>query len=179
MPRSSAFFSVGTSASGSFAETAIASTRCAMSAFSVSICPSAVGVVGPTKITSASSSLPASSAPLCTASKKPLPSDFATMPTRVRAGRSGPLFPQATSNAAHAAASRNLLTDKAPPRFRSGQLLHLVFFGDLRDDDLDARGLEFLELFGLRAVVGDDGVDAIETRDDHRGLPPQLGAVGH
>ena len=57
MPRSSAFLSVGTSASGSLADTAMASTRCAISELSISICPSAVGVVGPVKITSASSSL--------------------------------------------------------------------------------------------------------------------------
>ena len=56
MPRSIARFSVGTSASGSFADTAIASTRCAISELSTSIWPSAVGVVGPVKMTSASSS---------------------------------------------------------------------------------------------------------------------------
>ena len=56
MPRCIARLSVGTSASGSFADTAMASTRCAISELSTSICPSAVGVVGPLKITSASSS---------------------------------------------------------------------------------------------------------------------------
>src|SRR5690348_16850570 len=176
MPRSSAFFSVGTSASGSFADTAIASTRCAMSEFNVSICPSAVGVVGPTKITSASSSLPASSAPLWTASKKPLPSDFATMPTRVRPGGCGPPLPQATSNTAQAAATK-ILRDNPPPSGRSGALLHLVRSGDLGDEGLDARRPETLELLRSSAIVRDYGVDAIQTRHDHRGLAAQLGAV--
>src|SRR5690349_13450222 len=154
MPRSSAFFSVGTSASGSFADTAIASTRCAISEFSVSIWPSAVGVVGPVKITSASSSLPASSAPLWTASKKPLPSDFATMPTRVRAGAAGSFLPQPTmpaASTAHAAARIILLTSEPPDRLWSGDLLDLVFRRYLGDDHLDAGGAEILELLGARA----------------------------
>ena len=47
MPRCMARFSAGTSASGSLAETAMASTRWAMSALMTSICPSAVVEVGP------------------------------------------------------------------------------------------------------------------------------------
>src|SRR6478735_3709263 len=168
MPRSSAFLSVGTNASGSFAETAMASTRCAISALSTSICPSAVGVVGPVKMTSASSSLAASSAPLWTASKNPLPSDLATRPMRVRPGFPGSLLPQpaTAANTAHAAATTNLFT-YSPTRSRLRDLLHLIFGCDLGDDDLDARGAEVFEFFGPRAVVGDDGVDAVETGHDH------------
>src|SRR6186713_2174127 len=183
MPRSSARLSVGTSASGSLADTAIAPTRCAIRADSTSIWPSAVGVVGPVKITSASSSFAASSAPLCTASKKPLPRDFATRPTRVRAGFSGslPAFlpqpPEATANTAHAAATTNFFTLGSFPRLRD--LLHLVFRQHLGDDDLDARGAEVFQLLGFRAVIGHDGVDAIEAGNDHRRLAPQLGAVRH
>ena len=47
MPRSIAFFNAGTSASRSLAETAIASTSCAISALITSIWPSAVVSVGP------------------------------------------------------------------------------------------------------------------------------------
>ena len=47
MPRSIAFFSAGTSASGSLAEMAIASTCWAISALITSIWPSAVVSVGP------------------------------------------------------------------------------------------------------------------------------------
>src|SRR5262245_23116410 len=192
MPRSSARLSVGTSASGSLADTAMASTRCAISAFSTSICPSAVGVVGPVKITSASSSFAASSAPLCTASKKPLPSDFATRPTRVRAGAaglagSGSLLPQAArpANTAQAAATRILFTrippgsDRARLRPGSGNFLHFVFGRDLGDDDLDAGAAEIFELLRPRALVRHDGVDAVEAGHDHGRLAPQLGAVRH
>src|SRR5215510_15405136 len=181
MPRSIARLSVGTSASGSFADTAMASTRCASSEFNTSIWPSAVGVVGPTKITSASSSFAASSAPLWTASKNPLPNDFATRPTRVRPGLAGSLLPQparAAASTAHAAATTILFT-ASPNLTASGDFLHLVFGQHLGDDDLDARGAEIFQLFGLRAVVGHDGVDAIEAGDDHRGLAAQLGAVRH
>ena len=65
MPRSIAFFSAGTSASRSLAETAIASTSCAISALITSIWPSAVVSVGPVKmISTLPSSAAASSAPL-------------------------------------------------------------------------------------------------------------------
>ena len=47
MPRCIAFFSTGTTASGSLAEMAIASTPWAIKPFSTSICASAVVVVGP------------------------------------------------------------------------------------------------------------------------------------
>ena len=47
MPRSIALFSAGTSASGSLAETAMASTCWAISALITSIWPSAVVSVGP------------------------------------------------------------------------------------------------------------------------------------
>ena len=47
MPRCIAFFSTGTTASGSLAEMAIASTPWAINPFSTSICASAVVVVGP------------------------------------------------------------------------------------------------------------------------------------
>src|SRR6188768_15131 len=182
MPRSSAFLSVGTNASGSLADTAMASTRWAIRADSTSIWPSAVGVVGPVKMTSASSSFAASRAPLCTASKNPLPSDFATRPMRVRAGFSGSpagFLPQPATmdNTAHAAAITNFFTLFPRPRLRD--LLHLVFWQHLGDDDLDARGAEVFQLLGFRAVIGHDGVDAIEARHDHRRLAAQLGAVGH
>ena len=47
MPRSIAFFSAGTSASGSLAEIAMALTFWAISELMTSIWPSAVAVVGP------------------------------------------------------------------------------------------------------------------------------------
>ena len=166
----------------------MASTRCAISAFSTSIWPSAVGVVGPVKITSASSSFAASSAPLCTASKKPLPSDLATMPMRVRCGfcrRIGLFWPQPAQARGQYRARRpqrqsSSIIDLLPSNRRAHAIFfNLVFRRDLRDDHLDARGLEFFELFRLRAVVGDDGGDAIQARHDHRRLAAQLGAVRH
>src|SRR5687768_10300723 len=182
MPRCIARLSVGTTASGSFAEIAIASTRCAISEFSTSIWPSAVGVVGPVKITSASSSFAASSAPLCTASKKPLPRDFATRPTRVFAGPSGfgSFLPQAAkleSRTVPMTASSVLLIT-LPLEF-SGEFLDFVFFRDLGDDHLDARRLEVLELLRPRPFVGHDRIDSIEAGHDHRGPAAQLGAVRH
>ena len=151
MPRSMRRFSVGTSASGSLADTAMASTRCAISEFSTSICPSAVGVVGPVKMTSASSSRRGFVRALVNGIEEAIAQRFGH-DADARARRLCGLTLAAAGSRGqrrHGARDEEFsFTLDAPLRdFRRSSSSHLRVY--LGDDDLDARGAEVLELLGL------------------------------